>query len=219
MRIAVWGGTGYTGRSIVSEAVARGHEVTVWSRSAPSEPIAGAHYRQGSLLDAADRSSSLEADVVVVSVSPRGDMAGGIVRPAIAALAEEATHTGTRLAVVGGAGSLLVEAGGPRVVDLPEFAEEYRAEATEFAEVLDDLRASAPELDWFLLSPPNHYGAHVPFEATGSYRVGGDVALSALDASGQPVGPGGISAADFALAFVDEIEHPQHARSRFTVAN
>jgi uncharacterized protein len=48
--------------------------------------------------------------------------------------------------------------------------------------------------------------------ATGRYRVGGDVLLT--DADGNST----ISGADYAKAFVDEIEQPAHRRQRFSVA-
>ena len=49
--ITVLGGTGYTGAAIVSEALKRGHSVTVVSRSAPESPVDGVTYVTGSALD------------------------------------------------------------------------------------------------------------------------------------------------------------------------
>ncbi len=40
-RIIVIGGTGYAGSAIVTEAAARGHAVTAFSRSLPAEPVPG----------------------------------------------------------------------------------------------------------------------------------------------------------------------------------
>jgi putative NADH-flavin reductase len=56
------------------------------------------------------------------------------------------------------------------------------------------------------------FGAHTPGEATGRYRTGGDVLLADAD------GNSNISGADYAKAFVDEIEQPEHRRQRFSVA-
>ena len=56
------------------------------------------------------------------------------------------------------------------------------------------------------------FGAWVPGEATGQFRVGGDILLT--DAEGNS----NISGADLATAIVDEIETPAHRRQRFTVA-
>ena len=58
-------------------------------------------------------------DVVIEAVSPRGDMAGeeeGLVDRLI----DLTSGTGTRLGVIGGASSLLVEEGGPRLYDVSE---------------------------------------------------------------------------------------------------
>lgn len=217
MRISIWGGTGYAGRHIAAEAARRGHEVTVLSRT-PGEPISGVEYETASILEPADRSHAYEADIVVLAVSPRGDMAEAMY-PAVKQLIAEATARGVRLGVVGGAGSLFVSEGGPRAVDLPTFPEAYRDEALTLAAVLDDLKATDHSLRWFFVSPASLFGANMPAESTGTYRVGGNIALAELDAEGNPVGHGKISGEDFAIAFVDEIEQNQHNRSRFTVAS
>ncbi|WP_395475405.1 hypothetical protein [Saccharopolyspora spinosa] len=49
-------------------------------------------------------------------------------------------------------------------------------------------------------------------ERTGTYRIGGDVAL--FDENGKSE----ISGADFALAVVDEIERHEHPREHISVA-
>jgi len=211
-RIGVFGGTGYTGGHVVAEAARRGHEVTSVSRNLSAEQVPGVEYLPGSLLDQATRKAALAAsDVVVVAVAPRGDMAGSV-REGIAALAAEAAQEGVRIGVIGGAGSLHVADGGPRLFDTPGFPADYRPESLEMAGALDDLRATPEDLDWFYLCPPAGFGGFAPGEARGSYRVGGDVLLTDAD------GGSFIGGADFATAIVDEIEQPAHRRSRFTVA-
>ena len=79
------------------------------------------------------------------------------------------------------------------------------------ADVLAALRETA-DVDWFYLSPAASFGAYAPGEATGHYRLGGDVLLADAD------GNSNISGADYAKAFVDEIEQPEHRRKRFSVA-
>jgi putative NADH-flavin reductase len=211
-RISVFGGTGYTGGNIVAEAVKRGHAVTSVSRNVPAERVEGVDYLDGSLLDADTREKALAgADVVVVAVAPRGDMAGSV-HPGIMALAADAERAGVRIGVIGGAGSLHVAEGGARLFDTPDFPAEYRPESLEMAAALDDLRAAPDSLDWFYLCPPAGFGGFAPGEARGTYRVGGDVLL--IDEEGNSF----IGGADFATAVVDEIEHPAHRRARFTVA-
>jgi putative NADH-flavin reductase len=210
-RISVFGGTGYAGSNIAAEAARRGHAVTSFSRNLPEQQVDGVAYVQGSLLDAGTRTKALDgADVVVVTVAPRGDMAGAV-RDGIAALAGEAEQAGVRVGVIGGAGSLHVTEGGPRLFDTPDFPADYKPESLEMAGALDDLRATET-LDWFYVSPPAAFGGFAPGEPLGTYRVGGDVLLT--DGEGNSF----IGGADFGRAVVDEIEQPAHTRSRFTVA-
>lgn len=213
-RITVLGGTGYAGNQIVTAAAGRGHQVVSYSRHAPAAPIDGVEYRTGDIQDDAVLAEAFEgADVVVVALSPRGELEGaGKLRAVAARVAELARSSGTRLGVVGGAGSLLVAEGGPRLADTAAFPAAVRPEALEMDGVLQDLRASDPELDWFLVSPAGGFGPWAVGEATGTYRVGGDVLL--VDEAGGSQ----ISGPDFADAFVTEIEHPEHRRARFTVA-
>lgn len=210
-RVTIFGGNGYAGRHIAEAAAVRGLAVQSVSRSETAEQVANVDYRLGSLLDAEDRARALAgADVVVVAVAPRGDMAGRV-RLAIAELAAEAAAAGVRLGVIGGAGSLHISEGGPRVLD-SGFPEEFKPEAEEMSAVLEDLRASDESLDWFLVSPAGEFGAFAPGEYRGEYRVGGDVLVTDAD------GRSAISGADFGVAIVDEIEEPKHRRARFTVA-
>ena len=102
--------------------------------------------------------------------------------------------------------------GGPTVASLPDFPEAFASEAAQLTGVLEDLRSSDEALNWFFVSPAGGFGSYAPGEATGHYRLGGDVLL--VDENGESF----ISGADFALALVDEIVEPKHHRSRFTVA-
>lgn len=111
-----------------------------------------------------------------------------------------------RLLVVGGAGSLEV-APGKALQDTPDFPAAFKAEAAAGGRFLDRLRKEAT-LDWTFLSPSAEFG---PGERTGKFRLGDDRLL--IDTNGKSH----ISMEDFAIAMVDELEHPQHNRQRFTV--
>ena len=115
-----------------------------------------------------------------------------------------------RLGVIGGAGGSRVSPDGPRLVHTPEFAEEYKPEALEALAILEDLEAGA-ERDWFYVHPAGGFGPWNPGERTGSYRDGGPVLV--VDPDGESM----ISGADLAVAVVDEIEQPRHAREAFSV--
>jgi uncharacterized protein len=204
-RIAVLGGTGYTGGNIVREAAARGHHVTAYSRHAPEQPVPGVHYVQASLTEEGAVAAVVAGqDVVVEALAPRGELAGRL-EGLIADLARLAAEQRARLVVVGGWSGLRPAEGEPRFVegDVPAA---FRAEAEEMVRALEGLEQHAPaDLDWTFVSPAQAYGSYAPGEALGRYRVGGAVAL--VDDQGASA----VSGADFALAVVDEIE--RHERS------
>lgn len=209
-RIAVIGGTGYAGSHIVAEGVQRGHDVVSVARKPAAERVHGATYVEATLLDVPSLVAELEgADVIVVAVSPRGDMTEAYV-PSVLELADALTGSPTRLGVVGGAGGSLVAPGGPRLFDAG-FPEEYKAEAQTAIDILEALRRSPESLDWFLVHPAESFGVWNPGERTGTYRDGGDVLVR--DDNGVSF----ISGADLGVAFIDEIENPKHRRERFTV--
>lgn len=208
-RIAVIGGTGYAGSNIVAEAVSRGHSVISIARSVPAERVEGAVYLEGNILDVPSLLDQIdEAEVVIQTISPRGDMVGKV-RPATAELFA-ALPENVRLGVVGGAGGSLVAPDGPRLID-SGFPEEFKAEAQEAIGVLEDLQADAGGNDWFFIHPAGGFGVWAPGERTGSYRDGDQVLVT--DDKGESF----ISGADFGVAVVDEIENPKHSRENFTV--
>lgn len=202
-KIAIYGATGMIGSRLVAEALERGHQVTGISRSGGELP-AGVTAVQGSAGDAelAARIAA-ENDVVISAIGP--SRTGGDRREYLADLANLVEHLGdTRVLVVGGAGSLLIGEG-QRLVDSPEFPEVYKAEALIAAEALEYFRGLGEEVDWTFISPAPIIA---PGERTGVFTLGTD----------SPVGES-VSAEDFAVALIDEIEKPAHRRRRFTLAN
>ncbi|BCF85670.1 MULTISPECIES: NAD(P)-dependent oxidoreductase [Rhodococcus] len=210
-KIAVFGGNGFAGSAIAKEAASRGHEVTVVARSAQSGT--DTNVVQGSVHDnTIVEQVTADNDVVVVAI-PAREIDGKRLLDAVTPLADAAARNGARIAVVGGAGSLLVSEGGPRVVDTPDFPDAYKGEALAHADVLDALRATDSNVDWFYVSPAAAFGAHAGVAPKGSFQLGGDILLT--DAEGNSA----IAGEDYAHAFVDEIETPAHRRQRFTVAH
>ena len=192
MKIALFGATGMVGTRIAAEAAARGHEVTALSRSTG-----------GDLADPdAVRAAAQAHDVVVSATGP--SRTGESHEPWLAAVSTLIEQAGeARVLFVGGAGSLLTS-DGTRLLDTDGFPEEYKAEATSGAAALDLFRAAPESLEWTFVCPAP---VIAPGERTGSYAT-------ALDT---PAGDF-ISAEDYAVALVDEIEQPQHRRQRFTAA-
>ncbi|GAA1556734.1 NAD(P)H-binding protein [Actinomadura kijaniata] len=206
MKILLIGATGMIGSRVAAEARARGHEVTGTTRRG-----AGGTAR----LDAADAGAvaALAAghDAVVLAVSPPRD-GSEPAAPLLAAgdgVLEGLRGAGVRrLVVVGGAGSLEV-APGARLVDTPGFPAIYKNESFPDAQLLQVIRAEAGDLDWTYVSPAAEIA---PGERTGTFRTGGNRLLT--DAAGDSR----ISAEDYAVALVDELEKPQAVGRRITVA-
>lgn len=190
------------GSRVVAEALARGHDVTGITRSAGDLP-AGVHPVRGNAGDSAlAKRIASDADVVVTAFGP--SRTGEDRREYLVQLRNLVDTLGdTRLLVVGGAGSLLVDGG--RLVDQPGFPDIYRAEALIAAEALEYFRGAGEGVDWTFFSPAP---VIAPGERTGAYRAGID----------SPVGES-ISAEDYAVALLDELERPAHRRRRFTAAN
>ena len=211
--VAIFGGTGYAGSAIAAEAVKRGLSVISISRDPGSGATPGVDARQGNVHDATlvDQVAA-EADVIIVSIRHASGEDGVGLIDALPALSASVAKHGKRLGWVGGAASLYVAEGGPRLLDTPEFPEMFKDEAGSAAMVLEALRADTTGVDWFFVSPAGGFGSYNPGVATGAYRVGGDILLTGADGKSEISGP------DFALALVDEITSPKHHRTRFTVA-
>jgi putative NADH-flavin reductase len=213
-RITILGGTGYAGAAVVAEAAKRGHQVTSVSRSEPATRVEGVEYVAGSALDGATLDAVLPGrDVVVSAISPRGDMSGKL-EAVVDDLVDRLAGTPTRFGFVGGASSLQIEEGGPTVFDVSKdhLPDDVRPEVETGIAALATLKASPEQLDWFYVSPPADFGSWLGTPSQGTYRLGGDVLLKDAD------GVSTISAADLALAIVDEVEKAGHRRRRFTAA-
>ena len=134
--------------------------------------------------------------VCVVEPGPGTDVA---IAQAIAVAGRD-----SRVLFVGGAGSLLTP-DGTRLLDTDGFPTEYLAEATTGAAALELFRAAPDAVDWTFVSPAPGIA---PGERTGSYATSLDT----------PAGDF-ITAEDYAVVLVDEIEEPRHRRQRFTAAS
>lgn len=210
--VVVFGATGYAGGHITDELVRRGHKVVAVARDTSKLPQReGVEARSGSVGDPAFVTEVAKgADVLVSAVSTKAG-GGGVEFPdAVKTLIAGAESASARLGIVGGAASLLTAPDGPRVLDAG-FPDEIRPIAEEQARGQAAIENSGTDIDWFYVSPPALFGSDFAGERTGEFRVGDDVLLTGPD------GTSTISGADYAIAFVDEIERPAHHQKRFTV--
>lgn len=213
MKIVVFGASGMVGSSIVQEALNRGHEVTTVTRDPSKVGLQNPKLTSvaGDVLDPASvEQVSVGHDAAVNAARPNvGDEPAARYTEAAQALVEALPHVGVRrLIYVGGASSLEV-APGVQLFDTDSFEPAWKTDADSQRKALAFFRNEAGDIDWTYFSPAGYIA---PGERTGHYRVGGDQLVT--DAEGKSY----ISAEDFAAALIDELEHPEHIRQRFTVA-
>jgi uncharacterized protein len=207
MRVLVYGATGNSGREIVRELLARGHQVTGVARHVDSlagQP--GLTAKMDDLSDVDNIAATIEgAEVVVSAYQPPADKTDELVEVTKREIAAVKKAGAARLLVVGGAG-LLEVAPGVTLIKSGYLPAEYMPIATSHERALGVLRES--DVNWTYLSPAAYF---VPGERTGKFRLGTKELVSDVK------GESRISFADYAIALVDEIERPKHERGSFSV--
>jgi uncharacterized protein len=209
--IAVFGAMGNIGRQIVREAQARGHDVTAVVRDPASVGTHRARLQvvRGDILDPADVLAAVAGhDAVISAVGPRPSDDPQMLVAAARSLLDALPRAGVnRLIVVGGAGGLEV-APGFLLLDTPDFPADWKPLAQAHRDALAVYRENE-DLDWTYISPAAFIA---PGPRIGHYRTAGDQLLR--DSQGKS----SITIDDFAIAVIDELEHPKHVRQRFTAA-
>ncbi len=208
MKIALIGASGNIGRQIAQEALRRHHTVTAITRSTLPAELAAVQVAVADALDVSALTKAVRGHDVLASAFGPGTQSASLVPQVARALVAAARAAGIkRLVVVGGAGSLNV-APGLQLLDAPGFPEMYKPYAIAHREALGILR-EANDLDWTFFAPAAEIG---PGDKVGRFRTGTDNLIS--DAAGNSK----ISYADYADAFVTEIETGAHLKQLMTVA-
>jgi putative NADH-flavin reductase len=210
--IVLIGSTGMIGQRILHEALERGHGVTAVMRdtSRTGEQRPNLDYRTGDIFKPDTiAAAAVDHDVVVDAYGPGQTGDPNLLVKAAHALIEALTRIEPiRLIAVSGAGSLEVKPG-LQLVDTPDFPPAWKAMALAHREALDVYgKAGFAGFDWTAVSPP---ALIEPGARTRHYRTGTDQLIA--DDKGQSY----ISAEDFAVAVVDEIENPRFKGQRFAV--
>jgi putative NADH-flavin reductase len=210
MNIALVGASGFLGKAILEEALSRGHRATALVRDLSKLKASDAlELKQSDALDTEALAPLLAKHDAVVSAfsgHAQPDVLEYYLRGIRSIIRATKLAGVARLLVVGGAGSLEV-APGVQLIDTPQFPAAYRATAEGARQALNILRDETT-LNWTMLSPS---ALIEPGQRTGRFRIGSDQLL--VDANGASR----ITTGDYAAAMIDELESPQHARSRFTV--
>ncbi|NWK80356.1 NAD(P)-dependent oxidoreductase [Aquitalea sp. LB_tupeE] len=214
MKVVVLAATGQAGRTILSELISRGHQVTAVARNPDKLPKSIHCVRDD--LSSAERIAEIiaGADAVVSAFGPPKDdqrffsdvsytdQLAQVTEREIAAV----KHAGVpRLIMVGGAGSLWFSPG-VTVLKSGHWPDPLVPIATSHMKAFAALRESG--INWTYFSPPMLIE---PGVRTGKFRLGGDDVI--FDEQGKSK----VSFEDYAIALVDELEKPAHERSRFTI--
>ena len=201
MKIVVLGASGRAGSEITRELASRGHSVTAIARK-PEAIATGSNITavQGDASDAYALAALVKGADAVVSAL-HFDV------PAATLLSALKSAGVPRLLVTGGAASLEV-APGVRLIDTPEFPEDWKVFAQGGITFLEALK-SETDIDWTFFSP-----AAVIEETPrlGHFRLGGDQLVT------DDKGESRIGFSDYAIAMADEVEQHRHSRRRFTAA-
>jgi putative NADH-flavin reductase len=208
LKIALFGATGMIGSRIAAQALARGHDVTALARQ--PRAIEGAStltVLAGDLFDTAASADKVKGfDVIASAYGPAREDAAKVIEATHALVALARAAGVKRLVAVGGAGSLEV-APGKQLVDTEGFPPAYKAVALAHREALSFYR-TVTDIDWTFFAPA---ALIAPGAKTGQFRTGADTLI--VDANGESK----ISAEDYAIAFVDEIENARFVRRIATV--
>ncbi|SUJ29312.1 Cholesterol dehydrogenase [Sphingobacterium spiritivorum] len=215
MKVALIGASGYVGSHILKELVDRGHHVTAIARNTDqiekNEHILAV---QNDVNDSNALAAILKGSDAVISAYNAGWTNPSIYDDYTAgarSIQEAVVHAGIkRFIVIGGAGSLLTEAG-TRIVDDPDFPAEIKPGALAAADYYEVIRRS-DDLDWTLFSPAIEMSPASPGTRTGTYRTSLDHPVTDHE------GRSRLSVEDVAVAIADELEKPQFIKKRFTAA-
>lgn len=210
MKVAVIAATGRAGSLIAKEAKDRGHKVTAIVRNAERLADKDLKVVEKNLfsLTSADLK---KYDVVINAFGTGMEQEQAVKHVQFGKILIEALKGApdTRLIVVGGAGSLYVNAEKTlRVMDTPDLPTFFKPTAINQAKNLEDLKEAAG-IKWTFVSPALDFDA--TGKRTGTYQVGTDQVI--VNSTNQSY----ISYADFAIAIVDEIEQAAHVNERYTV--
>jgi hypothetical protein len=210
MRITIFGITGNAGSRIAKEALDRGHSVVGVVRDTSQPPLQHPNLQlvTGNVLDPASVAAAAKgSDAVISAVGPgnfeRSPFLAGAAQSLIAGLNQAGVD---RLLIVGGAGGLEV-ASGVQLVDTPNFPDAWKGIALAHRDAWEVIKA-ATHPKWTYVAPA---ALLEPGERTGHYRTGTSNLVT--DAQGNSR----ISMEDYAVAMLDEVEHPKHLNSRMSV--
>jgi len=207
MKIAVVAANGRVAQKVVKEAQERGFEVTAFARGGENKSGA-AKFVKKDIMDLS-KEDLLGFDAVVDGFGAWKDEDQPMHIKTSQHLCDVLSGSDTRLLIVGGAGSLYVNAEHTaQVKDDPNFPAMFLPLANAQGQELEELR-KRDDVKWTFISPAGDFQADG--ERTGKYILAGEELT--LNSKGESI----ISYADYAIAMVDEIEKGSNIKKRISV--
>jgi putative NADH-flavin reductase len=172
MRLTIFGASGRTGRQLVEQALAGGHQVKAVVRDPARLAVAAHPALQVITADIMDPASILQAvtgaDAVLTAAGPRGAGPTTVITDSVRSIAAAMRKAGTRRLLVL-SGSIAADGGEGFVL---RYALKPLARRTFLRHVCADMRRAeaeiaGTELDWTIVRPP----ALTNGPATGKYRT------------------------------------------------
>ena len=204
MKICIIGATSKVGKTILSEAIMRHHDVTVIVRNKNKMNIPNINFIEKGVFDLT-RQDLIQFDVVINAFGshPVEEQLHLKFGRFLISLLE---NSNTRLFVVGGIGNIFIDDHN-HVIDFNDNPEEHKLLSSQQIQNLARLQNSS--IRWTFLIPSILFDSDGP--RTGHYILGKDYLLY----NSQFISY--VSYSDFAVAVLDEIEHPKHENTYFTV--
>jgi putative NADH-flavin reductase len=197
MRLFILGATGGTGRQLIDQALARGHQVTAFVRS-PEKLGAqreGLSVRQGDPRDAAALTAALSGhDAVLSALGPPGPRRSTILSDSARSTVSAMQSAGIRRLLVVSAAILFEDMGALATLLRRTLLRNVVLGSGEMEQVV-----TASNLDWTIVRPPRLTNGAL----TARYKVADDRF---------PSGKRMLSRADVAHFLLDELAHGAHMR-------
>jgi putative NADH-flavin reductase len=210
MKIAIIGAGGRTGSLLVKESLKRGHEVTAIVRNSSQISNSDVKILEKDLFNLT-YDDLKENDVIIDAFAVWDIKDLPQHKTSLKHLSDILAGKPNRLIIVGGAGSLYVDPEHKiRLMNTPDFPNDFKPLASAMAEAFDELRLRE-DINWTYMSPSADFQADGKY--TGKYRTGGEELMTDRN------GVSSISYADFASAMIDEAEQGKHIKERFTVVS
>ncbi len=206
MKIAVVCANGKAGQLITKEAVNRDLDVTAFVKGENKSVAEKAVIKDLFDLTADDLK---DFDVVIDAFGAWTPEMLPQHSTSLKHLCDVLSGTDIRLLIVGGAGSLYVNAEHTiQVMDGADFPDVFKPLASAQGKALDELR-QRNDVKWTFISPAGDFQADG--ERTGKYILAGEELT--LNSKGESI----ISYADYAIAMVDEAVNGTHIQQRISV--